>query len=194
MFVELGGAFTDPGATANDTCAGVVPVIVSGRVNTDAVGTNTLTYTATDGNGNTNSATRTVIVRDTTPPAISWSFTNLVLAADTNCGALMPDVTGTNYILATDLSGALTISQDPTNNFILPLGTNVVVIAVADASGNTAFLDEHHCCSGPDAAVDFEPAAKPDQSRRHHRQFQRRRDRLHAAGISMVFQQLRSDR
>ncbi len=139
IYVELGGTFTDPGATANDVCAGVVPVTVGGNVNTSAVGTNTLTYTATDGNGNTNTAARTVIVRDTTPPVISWSFTNLVWAANPNCVALMTDVTGTNFVLATDLSGTLTISQTPTNNSILPLGTNVVVIAAGDASGNTAF-------------------------------------------------------
>lgn len=139
IYLELGSTFTDPGATANDTCAGVVPVSVSGGVNTNAPGTNTLIYTATDGDGNTNSASRTVIVRDTTPPTILWSFTNLVLAATTNCSALMPDVTGTNYLLATDLSGTLTISQVPTNAAILPLGTNVVVITVKDSSGNAAY-------------------------------------------------------
>jgi hypothetical protein len=139
VFVELGGAFTDPGATANDLCAGGAPLAITGSVNTGSVGTNTLIFTASDGNGNTNTATRTVIVRDTTSAAISWSFTNLVLAASTNCSGIMPDVTGTNYVLATDVSGALTISQSPTNNFILPLGTNAVVISVADASGNTAF-------------------------------------------------------
>jgi hypothetical protein len=139
FYVELGSTFTDPGATANDICAGAVPVVVSGSVNTNALGTNTLTYTATDGNGNTNTAARTVIVRDTTPPTILWSFTNLVLAANTNCSAAMPDVTGTNFILATDLSGALTISQIPTNTAILPLGTNVVVITVKDSSGNAAY-------------------------------------------------------
>jgi hypothetical protein len=139
LFLELGGAFNDPGATATDVCAGAVGVIASGAVNTNSVGTNTLTYTANDGNGNTNTATRTVIVRDTTPPTILWSFTNLTLAANTNCSAPMPGVTGTNYILATDLSGALAISQTPTNNSILQIGTNTVVITVADASGNTAF-------------------------------------------------------
>ena len=139
LFLELGGAFTDPGATATDSCAGAVSVTVSGTVNTNSSGTNILTYTADDGNGNTNIAARTVIVQDTTPPTILWSFTNLVLAADTNCSVAMPDVTGTNYILATDLSGALTITQTPTNNSILPLGTNAVVITVADASGNDAY-------------------------------------------------------
>jgi len=139
LFVELGSTFTDPGASATDLCAGVISVIAGGTVNTNSVGTNTLTYTADDGNGNTNTATRTVIVQDTTPPTILWSFTNLVLAADTNCSAAMPDVTGTNYILATDLSGALTISQEPTNSFILPIGTNIVVITVADASGNDSY-------------------------------------------------------
>ena len=84
-YVELGSAFLDPGATAYDLCAGAVPVVATGTVNTNAVSTNTVTYTATDGNGNTNTATRTVIVRDTTPPTILWSFTNLVLAAGTNC-------------------------------------------------------------------------------------------------------------
>ena len=113
-------------------------VVASGAVNTDAVGTNTVVYTADDGNGNTNTALRTVIVRDTTPPTILWSFTNLVLMADTNCGALMPDVTGTNYILATDLSGPLTITQIPTNQAPLLLGTNLVVITVSDAYNNAA--------------------------------------------------------
>ena len=139
LYVELGGTFADPGASALDACAGPVPVSVSGSVNLHAVGTNTLTYTASDGNGNTNIVTRRVVVQDTTPPTIVWAFTNLVLAADTNCTAVMPEVTGTNFIEATDLSGTLTFSQVPTNNAVLPLGTNLVVISVQDASGNTAY-------------------------------------------------------
>ena len=139
MTLELGSAFTDPGVTATDICAGVIGVTVSGSVNPNLAGTNTLTYKAGDGNGNTNMVTRTVIVRDTTRPVIVWSFTNLVLAADTNCSAKMPDVTGTNYILATDLSGAQTNSQSPVKNTILFMGTNTVVITVKDASGNAAY-------------------------------------------------------
>ncbi len=139
VFSELGQPFTDPGATAVDSCVGAVAVTVSGFVNTNAVGTNTLTYTANDGRGNTNFALRSIIIRDTTPPTILWSFTNLIVAANSNCVTLLTNVTGTNFILATDLSGALTISQSPTNNFILPLGTNTIVITVADASGNKSY-------------------------------------------------------
>jgi hypothetical protein len=139
IFVQLGGAFSDPGATATDLCMGTVPVTVSGSVNTDMVGTNTLTYSANDGNGNTATATRTVIVFDTTPPTILWSFTNLVLAAGTDCSASMPDVTGTNFIQATDSAEPLTITQTPTNNATLAIGTNTVVITVADVYGNMAY-------------------------------------------------------
>ena len=64
-----------------------------------------------------------------------WSFTNLVLAANSQLRRVMPDVTGTNYIQATDLSGRWLSRKSPTNGAILPLGTNVVVIAVADLYG-----------------------------------------------------------
>jgi hypothetical protein len=141
MTVECHGSFSDPGATANDTCAGSVGVRVSGSVDANSAGTYYLTYTADDGNGNTGVATRTVNVVDTTAPVITYSFTNLVLSAVTNCSALMPDVTGTNYIFASDAcSGTnLFITQVPTNNAILPQGTNMVIIAVADQSGNTNY-------------------------------------------------------
>jgi hypothetical protein len=139
IYVELGSTFTDPSATAVDLCEGVVGVMASGSVNGNIVGTNILTYTANDGNGNVGTAQRTVIVHDTTPPTILWSFTNLVLAANANCSGLLPDVTGTNFILATDLSLPLSISQAPTNNTSLPLGTNEVILTVLDAYGNASY-------------------------------------------------------
>ena len=135
---ELGSAFTDPGAIAADACAGLVAFVTNGLVNPAVVGTNVITYTAADAGGNTNTATRTVIVRDTTPPVVAWTFTNLVLVAGTNPAVAMPEVTGTNYILVTDLSGAVTVTQSPTNSAALPLGTNVVLLTAADASGNAA--------------------------------------------------------
>src|SRR5206468_1538027 len=47
--------------------------------------------------------------------------------------------TGTNSILATDLSNALTISQTPTNKATLQVGTNIVVITAKDDSGNAVY-------------------------------------------------------
>ena len=140
IYGELGGAFSDPGAVAIDVCAGSIPVTTTGAVNTSAIGTNTLVYSANDGNGNTAaSITRAIIVQDTTPPVVIWSFTNRVIAANADCTAEMPDVTGTNSIFATDLSGSLDYHQFPTNGASLSLGTNTVVITVLDGSSNAVF-------------------------------------------------------
>lgn len=63
MTVILGSTFTDPGATANDTCAAAFAATPSGTVNTNAIGTYTITYNATDPSGNPATAvTRTVNV------------------------------------------------------------------------------------------------------------------------------------
>jgi uncharacterized repeat protein (TIGR01451 family) len=71
MTVECHTGFTDPGATATDACAGSRPVTVTGSVNANVRGTYTLTYTASDGNGHTTTATRTVNVVDTTAPTLT---------------------------------------------------------------------------------------------------------------------------
>lgn len=60
MYVLLAGTFTDPGATAQDDQGNSLSVTTTGAVNVNALGTYTLTYTATDGSGHTGTATRTV--------------------------------------------------------------------------------------------------------------------------------------
>ena len=57
-----GDAYTDAGASATDDRDGSVGVTTSGFVDTSIIGTYTITYTATDTAGNTNTATRTVAV------------------------------------------------------------------------------------------------------------------------------------
>ena len=69
--VELGEAFTDPGATATDA-SGVANVTSTSNVDTDVVDHIKL-YTATDASGNTSTATRTVSVSDTTGPVITMT-------------------------------------------------------------------------------------------------------------------------
>lgn len=62
MHLRIGDVFSDPGATATNASGTPVTVTTSGSVNTSVPGTYTLVYTATDSNGNTAQATRTVIV------------------------------------------------------------------------------------------------------------------------------------
>ncbi len=73
LTAECHVAFTDPGATATDSCAGDLDssIQVSGTVNPNVVGTYTLTYTVSDASGNNATAQRTVNVVDTTAPAIT---------------------------------------------------------------------------------------------------------------------------
>ena len=139
MTNELFSPFTDPGATAIDVCMGVLPVTTNGAVNVNAVGTNTLTYTATDSSGNATNVTRKVYVLDTEPPVVLHSFTNLFQTLDSNCSALLTNVTGTNFIVATDLVNNVIITQSPTNNAPLQLGTNLVVLTVSDPYGHAVF-------------------------------------------------------
>ncbi len=60
-----GGSFQEPGYAAQDNCDGDITgnVTVSGQVDTGTPGQYTLTYSVSDGYGNTVSATRTVTVK-----------------------------------------------------------------------------------------------------------------------------------
>ena len=71
--IECGSAYTDPGATAMDACAGPVTAVATSSANPGAPGSYVVTYTATDPSGNkaTLYAARTVTVNDTLPPTLT---------------------------------------------------------------------------------------------------------------------------
>jgi hypothetical protein len=77
--VECHTSFTDPGATAADTCDSTVPVTVSGSVNVNTPGSYVLVYSGVDDSGNTGTAVRTVNVVDTTKPTITLSNLTIFL-------------------------------------------------------------------------------------------------------------------
>jgi tripartite motif-containing protein 71 len=103
MTVECHTSFTDPGATANDSCQGSFAATASGSVNVNVPGPYTITYNASDASGNAATPmTRTVIVVDTTLPVITlngnapalwppnhkyqtFSVTDFVIAATDSC-------------------------------------------------------------------------------------------------------------
>lgn len=132
VVVECSAGFTDPGATAADTCDGTITVAVAGAVNTDSPGVYPLVYSATDSQGNVAvEVTRTVTVVDTTLPVITLNG-NIAVALE--CG--------TPYL---DAGATVTDSCDTTVEVVVdnPVepgvpGVYSVLYNAVDASGNAA--------------------------------------------------------
>lgn len=66
-------SYVELSASVADDCDPNPALAISGTVDATTLGEYTITYTATDANGNTSQATRTVSVVDTTPPELSFS-------------------------------------------------------------------------------------------------------------------------
>jgi len=76
------GAYVDAGATAEDACEGALSVTAdASAVNLSAAGTYTVTYAATDGAGNTGTATRTVVVGGDTCPYCACGITSVAVTS-----------------------------------------------------------------------------------------------------------------
>ena len=80
-----------------------------------------------------------VSVPATKPPQIVYCLTNLTLSTtSSNCQALLPDLTGTNYILAVGTCSSVTVTQNPPPGAWLGLGANPVTMTAVDACGNSS--------------------------------------------------------
>lgn len=86
MTLYRGEEYTEPGAFAFDTVDGVLTssVVISGEVDTDTVGTYTLTYSVADAANNTTTATRTVSVIDHSILLIGESHTGNCVVLEWN--------------------------------------------------------------------------------------------------------------
>ena len=71
-----GREYVDAGASANDDVDGLVLVSISGHVDTETLGTYSLSYSATDAAGNESTIIRTVIVRESLPFITTWKTDN----------------------------------------------------------------------------------------------------------------------
>jgi len=127
-------------ATASDYCT--VTVTRSGvpAGNVFPVGTTFITYTATDGSGNTATATQQVIVTDDTPPTITAppAVNASTVAGATSCGTVVGDA-ALGVAMASDNCGSATVTRSgvPAGN-LFPVGTTVVTYTADDGHGNTA--------------------------------------------------------
>jgi endonuclease G len=123
-------------ANASDN-AGNVSVARSGvpSGNIFPVGTTTITYTATDGAGNSNAATQMVTVIDNTAPTLSAPAPTSVDADSNGRGTIPNVVAGTT---ASDNCGPVTLTQSPLAGTVVGTGTYTITITATDAAGNTS--------------------------------------------------------
>lgn len=132
-------SLTPPAAT--DNCG---PTTVAG-VRDDSqplaspfpLGPTTITWTATDCAGNTNSSMQVVTVADNTPPVIGDCGVNLNAPGNLSCQAPLPDFTAA--VMATDnctATGSLVVTQSPPAGTLVGPAPTTVTITVRDAANN----------------------------------------------------------
>jgi len=131
--IEVGGSFTDPGATATDNYDQNISVTTTGSVDINTVGTYTITYSAEDSSGNTApTATRTVNVVDTTAPNVVCQNISIELSSNEAVSISADDINnGSN-----DYSGISELSIDQSTFDCSNLGDNQIVLSVTDNYGN----------------------------------------------------------
>ena len=135
--IEVGTAYTEQGATANDDVDGDITaniVIDTSAVDTSTVGSYTVTYDVNDSAGNAaTQVTRTVDVVDTTVPTITLSGNATV---DVEVGTAYTDAGAT---ASDNVDGDITaniVTVNPVNTNVT--GTYTVTYDVNDTAGNAA--------------------------------------------------------
>ncbi|MDF7813550.1 HYR domain-containing protein [Hymenobacter sp. YC55] len=123
-------------ATAADNCTGLV--VTNDAPATFPKGTTTVIWTATDGSGNTATASQTVTVVDTQKPVFSYKPANLAVGTDAGtCSATLTLV----LPVATDNCTDATVSGVRSDNLALsaafPKGTTTITWTATDAASNT---------------------------------------------------------
>ena len=133
LTLTLSSDFIDPGAEANDNIDGDLStkIQVQSNLNTDAVGSYAVTYSAMDEAGNTASKTRTIIVQPQPQTGIVIDGNN----ADWN---LIPALTSSGH-------GYIKVSDDEENLYILvdvdDLGeNNTQILLDTDSSTSTGLI------------------------------------------------------
>jgi hypothetical protein len=180
MTVECHADFTDPGATASDSCAGDLTgsVVVSGTVDPNATGTYTLHYNVTDPSGNVSlEVTRTVTVVDTIKPVITLvggasmsvechgGFTDPGATASDNCAG---DLTGSIVASGTvdpNVPGSYTLhynAADPSGNAATEVTRSVNVVDTTAPSMACPLVNVRVCTSSNGAPVTFAVPAATD--------------------------------
>jgi hypothetical protein len=117
----------------SDNCGGAVTVTNNAPASFP-VGTNQVTWSARDSNGNTATCLQTVIVRDNQPPTITCPANLAVVAAPGQ-----PTINVTFIVTASDLCGSVSnLVSIPASGSAFPIGVTTVTNTATDNSGNTS--------------------------------------------------------
>jgi sugar lactone lactonase YvrE len=157
LTVECHTSFTDPGATATDTCAGSLTVNSSGTVDPNTPGTYTIHYTASDG-FNTATAARIVNVVDTTPPSISCPA-DIVVTLPPNSNATSMVVNYPAVTASDSCSSSVSVVSSPPSGSVFNVGTTTVNATASD--GHLTSSCSFHVTVLYDFAGFFSPVANP---------------------------------
>ena len=132
--VEIGDAYVEPGATVTDDVdTGLTAVIDASAVDTNTLGSYSVTYDATDNSGNDAvQVIRTVNVVDTTAPAFDIFPTDVTLEATSQNGAVhVYAVTANDNVNPDPL-----VVCEPESNSTFPLGATTVDCRANDGMSN----------------------------------------------------------
>ena len=143
-----GAVVTYAAATATDAVGPVTITYSKVSGSTFALGTTTVTVTATDAYGNHSSKTFKVTVVDTTAPVITAP--NMTVEATQSTGWKV----GTFAATATDAVGPVTLTYSKSVGTVLPFGTTSVTVTAKDGGREHVDGDVHRARAGHDAAGD----------------------------------------
>jgi hypothetical protein len=133
LFLTVGQDISLPTATdacdANPTVTGDAPAVYP-------LGTTTVTFTATDASGNQATATTTVTVEDTTPPALTNVPAPVTIEQEELGGTSFP-MASFGSPTATDICDVAPVTTHDAPA-VYPLGTTTVTFTATDASGNSS--------------------------------------------------------
>jgi len=119
-------------ATTSDICMGTITGTTTDPLTYSTQGTFVINWTFDDGNGNTATATQTVIIEDVTAPSITAPATVNVYPNNAGCTA-----TGVDLGLPTTSDNCQVTSVVNDGPSVYPLGATTVTWIVTDVAGNT---------------------------------------------------------
>ncbi|MBB4800211.1 gliding motility-associated-like protein [Flavobacterium nitrogenifigens] len=128
---ECSATVTAP--TTTDNCTGTVTGTTSDPLTYSAQGNYTINWSFNDGNGNIETATQKVIIKDTQKPSITCPATVVVSADANSCTAT--GVTLGTPVTSDNCSGTVTVTNNAPSSF--PIGNTTVTWIATDAAGNT---------------------------------------------------------